>query len=125
MAQRAGRLSPDADFPAGCRCRALAVAMVSFLPRLWHRSGRVETNADWLMLRQKELEGDAEALKQDAALRVVEEGDVSPDALDVATPQYVWWVQCLGAALLIAGTGWLYRRWVPGRTSRLPSNWLA
>ena len=87
---------------------ALAVAMVSFLPRLWHRSGRVETNADWLMLRQKELEGDAEALKQDAALRVVEEGDVSPDALDVATPQYVWRVQCLGAALLIAGTGWLY-----------------
>lgn len=87
---------------------ALAVAMVSLLPRLWHRSGRVETNADWLMLRQKELEGDAEALKQDAALRVVEEGDVSPDALDVATPQYVWWVQCLGAALLIAGTGWLY-----------------
>ena len=87
---------------------ALAVAMVSLLPRLWHRSGRVETNADWLMLRQRELEGDAEALKQDAALRVVEEGDVSPDALDVATPQYVWWVQCLGAALLIAGTGWLY-----------------
>ena len=87
---------------------ALAVAMVSLLPRLWHRSGRVETNADWLMLRQKEREGDAEALKQDAALRVGEEGDVSPDALDVATPQYVWWVQCLGAALLIAGTGWLY-----------------
>ena len=86
----------------------LAVAMVSLLPRLWHRSGRVETNADWLMLRQKELEGDAEALKQDAALRVVEEGDVSPGALDVAAPQYAWWVQCLGAALLIAGTGWLY-----------------
>ena len=87
---------------------ALAVAMVSLLPRLWHRSGRVDTNADWLRLRQKELEGDAEALKQDAALRVVEEGDVSHDALDFAMPQYVWWVQCLGAALLIAGTGWLY-----------------
>lgn len=87
---------------------ALAVAMVSLLPRFWHRSGRAETNADWLMLRQRELEGDAESLKQDAALRVVEEGDVSPDALDVATPQYVWWVQCLGAALLIAGTSGLY-----------------
>ena len=87
---------------------ALAVAMVLLLPRLWHRSGRAETNADWLILRQKELEGDTESLKQDAALRVVEEGDASPDALETAAPQYVWWVQCLGAALLIAGTGWLY-----------------
>ena len=87
---------------------ALAVAMVSLLPRLWHRSGRAETNADWLILRQRELEGDTESLKQDAALRVVEEGDVSPDALETAAPQYVWWVQCLGAALLIAGAGWLY-----------------
>ena len=33
---------------------------------------------------------------------------MSPDALETAAPQYVWWVQCLGAALLIAGTGWLY-----------------
>ena len=87
---------------------ALAVAMVLLLPRLWHRSGRAETNADWLILRQRELEGDTESLKQDAALRVVEDGDVSPDALETAAPQYVWWVQCLGAALLIAGTGWLY-----------------
>ena len=52
---------------------ALAVAMVLLLPRLWHRSGRAETNADWLILRQRELEGDTESLKQDAALRVVEE----------------------------------------------------
>ena len=32
---------------------ALAVAMVLLLPRLWYRSGRAETNADWLILRQR------------------------------------------------------------------------
>ena len=87
---------------------ALAVAMVSLLPRVWHRSSLTETNADWLKLRQRELEGDSESLKQDAALRVVEEGAVSPDSFNAAKPRYVWWVQCLGAGLLIGGTGWLY-----------------
>ncbi len=86
----------------------LAVAMVSVLPRVWHRSDITETNSDWLTLRQRELKGDSESLREEAALRVMEEGDVPPDSLDAATPRYVWWVQCLGATFLIGGTGWLY-----------------
>ena len=86
----------------------LAVAMVSILPRVWQRRGRAETNADWLKLRQRELEGDSESLKRDAALRIMEEGDVTQDTSEMGVPQYVWWVQGLAALLLITGVAWLY-----------------
>ena len=87
----------------------LAVVMISVLPRVWQRRGRTETNADWLRLRQRELDGDAEALKRDAALRIVEEGEGSQDPPEQAVPQYAWWVQGVAAGLLIAGVVWLYR----------------
>ena len=87
----------------------LAVVMISVLPRVWQRRGRAETNADWLRLRQRELDGDAEVLKRDAALRIVEEGEGSQDPPEQAVPQYAWWVQGVAAGLLIAGVAWLYR----------------
>ena len=62
-----------------------------------------------LRLRQRELDGDAEALKRDAALRIVEEGEGSQGAPEQAAPQYAWWVQGVAAGLLIAGVAWLYR----------------
>ena len=83
--------------------------MISVLPRVWQRRGRAETNADWLRLRQRELDGDAEVLKRDAALRIVEEGEGSQDPPEQAVPQYAWWVQGVAAGLLIAGVAWLYR----------------
>ena len=61
----------------------LAVAMVSVLPRVWHRSDLTETNSDWLTLRQRELKGDSESLREEAALRgrgSDEESDGSPGA---------------------------------------------
>ena len=87
----------------------LAVVMISVLPRIWQRRGRTETNADWLRLRQRELDGDAEVLKRDAALRIVEEGEGSQDPPEQAVPRYAWWVQGVAAGLLIAGVAWLYR----------------
>jgi len=41
---------------------AAAVAWVVVLPRYWVRSGETETNADWLRLRQRELEGESPSL---------------------------------------------------------------
>ena len=77
----------------------LAVVMISVLPRVWQRRGRAETNADWLRLRQRELDGDEDALKRDAALRIVEEGEGFQDAPEQAAPQYAWWMQGVAAGL--------------------------
>ena len=54
-----------------------AVALVVLLPRFWLRGDGGETNADWLRLRQSELEGESATLREEAALRFLEEGEAS------------------------------------------------
>ena len=52
-----------------------AVALVVLLPRFWLRGDGGETNADWLRLRQSELEGESATLREEAALRFLEESE--------------------------------------------------
>ena len=41
---------------------AAAAALLIWLPRIWHRSDVLETNEDWLRLRQRELAGETETV---------------------------------------------------------------
>ena len=60
---------------------AAAAALLVVLPRVWRRGEAPETNQDWLRLRQRELVGEAAELREDAALRLLEDevGEVSPE----------------------------------------------
>ena len=83
-----------------------AAALVILLPRVWRRGGSPETNEDWLRLRQSELAAEPEALKKDAALRLIEDGVESESQAVFAVPQYSGGGQAFGAVGL-AVTVWL------------------
>ena len=83
-----------------------AAALVILLPRVWRRGGSPETNEDWLRLRQSELAAEPEALKEEAALRLIEDGVESESQAVFAVPQYSGGGQALAAAGL-AVTVWL------------------
>ena len=75
-----------------------AAALVILLPRVWRRGGSPETNEDWLRLRQSELAAEPEALKEEAALRLIEDGVESESQAVFAVPQYSGGGQALAAA---------------------------
>ena len=83
-----------------------AAALVILLPRVWRRGGSPETNEDWLRLRQSELAAEPEALKEEAALRLIEDGVESESQAVFAVPQYSGGGQAFGAVGL-AVTVWL------------------
>lgn len=83
-----------------------AAALVVLLPRVWRRGGSPETNEDWLRLRQSELAAEPEALKEEAALRLIEDGVESESQAVFAVPQYSGGGHALAAAGL-AVTVWL------------------
>jgi len=83
-----------------------AAALVILLPRVWRRGGSPETNEDWLRLRQRELAAESEALKEEAALRLIEDGVESDSQSALAVPRYSGRGQAL-AAVGLAATVWL------------------
>ena len=87
-----------------------AAGLVLMLPRLWHRTGQAETNVDWFRLRQEELANDDVTLREEAALRLMEEGDLDFQAEGADRPRYNWAAQVLSIALMAAGVWWLYQQ---------------
>ena len=87
-----------------------ASSLVLVLPRIWHRRGQTETNIDWLRLRQAELPPDAVALREEAALRLMEEGELDPAVALADLPRYTWAGQLIGIGLMVAGVWWLYQQ---------------
>lgn len=85
-----------------------AAALVIFLPRVWQRDGTHETNEDWLRLRQSELETESDALREEAALRLIEDGAGSESHAALAAPRYSGRGQALAAIGLGATVGVLY-----------------
>lgn len=64
---------------------AVAVLFIVVLPTRWRRRALPESNADWLRLRQRELANSAPELREEAALRVIEDG-LTPEAQEDAPP---------------------------------------
>ncbi len=93
----------------------LAAAMIIWLPRIWRRGGAPETNEDWLRLRQRELAGEAEAaeLREEAALRLLEDqaGEAPPEKSQ--RPTYSGRGQ-LAAVAVVAIAAWLMYRMLGG-----------
>ena len=85
-----------------------AAALVIFLPRVWRRGGSPETNEDWLRLRQRELAAESDALKEEAALRLIEDGVESDSQSAFAVPRYSGRGQTLAAAGLAVAVWLLY-----------------
>ena len=94
---------------------AAAAAMIIWLPRIWRRGDAFETNEDWLRLRQRELAGEAEAagLREEAALRLLEDqaGEPPPDVSHRAS--YSLRGQ-LAAVAVVAIAAWLLYRMLGG-----------
>jgi cytochrome c-type biogenesis protein CcmH len=87
-----------------------AVALIVLLPRFWRRDDGGETNADWLRLRQSELEGESATLREEAALRFLEEGEASASNATVSgAPSSIFKSQLLIAVSLALGVWFLYR----------------
>jgi len=93
----------------------VAAAMMIWLPRIWRRGGAPETNEDWLRLRQRELAGEAEAaeLREEAALRLLEDqaGEAPPEKIQ--RPAYSGRGQ-LAAVAVVAIAAWLLYRMLGG-----------
>ena len=89
---------------------AAAVAWVVVLPRYWVRSGETETNADWLRLRQRELEGESPTLQEEAALRLIDDGADETGATASEGLAYNLKVQILGGLLVVASVAGLYQQ---------------
>ncbi|MBR9795248.1 MAG: hypothetical protein GYB45_04115, partial [Gammaproteobacteria bacterium] len=93
----------------------VAAAMMIWLPRIWRRGGAPETNEDWLRLRQRELAGEAEAaeLREEAALRLLEDqaGEAPPEKSQ--RPTYSGRGQ-LAAVAVVAIAAWLMYRMLGG-----------
>ena len=86
----------------------VATVFVVMLPKRWERRAAPENNADWLRLRQRELLDSAPELREEAALRVIEDGFIS-DAPAVALPaHYSIKHQLLGVAALFILVAGLY-----------------
>ena len=89
---------------------AAAVAWVVVLPRYWVRIGETETNADWLRLRQRELEGESPSLQEEAALRLIDDGADETGAMASEGLAYNLKVQILGGLLVVASVAGLYQQ---------------
>ena len=89
---------------------AAAVAWVVVLPRYWVRSGETETNADWLRLRQRELEGESPSLQEEAALRLIDDGADETGAMASEGLAYNLKVQIVGGLLVVASVAGLYQQ---------------
>ena len=87
-----------------------ASSLVLVLPRIWQRREQTETNIDWLRLRQAELPSDAVALREEAALRLMEEGELDAAVALADRPRYTWAGQLMGIGLMVAGVWWLYQQ---------------
>ena len=87
-----------------------AASLVLLLPRIWQRREQTETNIDWLRLRQAELPADAVALREEAALRLMEEGELDAAVALADRPRYTWAGQLIGIGLMVAGVWWLYQQ---------------
>ncbi|MDG2460363.1 MAG: hypothetical protein P8M73_05725 [Luminiphilus sp.] len=88
-------------------CAAFLIVM---LPRFWRRDGAADTNADWLRLRQRELEDESLELREEAALRFIEEHeDDGLTRAETDRPAYTLRMQALGVAGLVLGVWWLYQ----------------
>jgi len=85
-----------------------AAVLVVFLPRVWQRGETPETNEDWLRLRQSELESEPDALREEAALRLIEDGVENASYHAVVAPRYSGRGQTLGVIGLAATVGLLY-----------------
>lgn len=89
---------------------ASAVAWVVVLPRYWVRRGEAETNADWLRLRQRELEGESPSLQEEAALRLIDDGADETGVMAYEGRAYNLKAQVLGGLLLVALVVGLYQQ---------------
>ena len=87
-----------------------ASSLVLVLPRVWQRREQTETNVDWLRLRQEELPPDAVALREEAALRLMEEGELDAAGAPGDRPRHTWAGQVMGIGLMVAGVWWLYQQ---------------
>ena len=87
-----------------------ASSLVLVLPRIWQRREQTETNVDWLRLRQEELPLDAVALREEAALRLIEEGELDAAVPPADRPRHTWAGQVMGIGLMVAGVWWLYQQ---------------
>ena len=87
-----------------------AASLVLLLPRIWQRREQTETNIDWLRLRQAELPADAVALREEAALRLMEEGELDAAVALADRPRHTWAGQLMGIGLMVAGVWWLYQQ---------------
>ena len=94
---------------------AAAAALLIWLPRIWHRGDALETNEDWLRLRQRELAEDAEEtqLHEEAALRLLEDqaGEAPPEI--GPRPSYSG-VKQLAGVTVVALSAWLLYRLLGG-----------
>ena len=89
---------------------ASAVAWVVVLPRYWVRRGETETNADWLRLRQRELEDESPSLQEEAALRLIDDGADETGVMAYERRAYNLKAQVLGGLLLAALVVGLYQQ---------------
>jgi len=89
---------------------ASAVAWVVVLPRYWVRRGETETNADWLRLRQRELEDESPSLQEEAALRLIDDGADETGVMAYEGRAYNLKAQVLGGLLLVALVAGLYQQ---------------
>jgi len=85
-----------------------AATLVIFLPRVWQRGGTPETNEDWLRLRQSELEAESDELREEAALRLIEDGTENESHHAFVAPRYSGRGQALAVIGLAATVGVLY-----------------
>ncbi len=87
---------------------AVSALFLIALPRRWQRSVVSESNADWLRLRQRELAESAPELREEAALRIIDDGSAPDTVQDGLRPHYVMKYQLLGLVALFALIASLY-----------------
>ena len=83
-----------------------AVLMIVLLPRSWQRRSPTETNAHWLRLRQRELEGEDAPLREEAMLRLLEDGEANEEMPGIARYALTW--QLFGVTGMVALVVTLY-----------------
>jgi len=79
----------------------LATVFIAVLPQWWQRRALPESNADWLRLRQRELADSAPELREEAALRVMEDG-LAPATVEATLPARYVVAGSFGGVLALA-----------------------
>jgi cytochrome c-type biogenesis protein CcmH len=85
-----------------------ATFFIIALPRRWQRQISAETDADWLRLRQRELADAAPELREEAALRIIEDGPVPDAPEDGRAARYSTGRQVAAASLMLVLVVGLY-----------------